>query len=267
MESVPHRIDSYFERQEVWDSRSPTEDQRIAATLSMVPPGIASVLDIGCGDGRLLHQAAKGIRAAVGMDLHQEPLRRLKVPPVRSSATDLPFRSSSFDLVIATEILEHLPVPTRVRAIAEFRRVARQFVLITVPFRENVAEEFCLCATCGEVFNLYGHVGSFDLDSVSDLGGGMAPQKVLTAVPIRKGRNYSLLYYLAHRLGRAYRTSESARCTRCGGCAVSARGNLLGRVARALIWKLDRTFTRVEDGWLLILFRKTEADAARAVRT
>jgi SAM-dependent methyltransferase len=249
-------VDSYFEQSRTWDSCSRREEERIARTLRVLPPYLTSVLDVGCGDGRLLHAVARRAEFAVGVDIHVEPLRRLWLPGLRASAMGLPFRSSSFELVMATEILEHLPAADRRRALLEMRRVSKRLVLVSVPFRENLREELCLCSDCGAVFHLYGHMDRFELQSVATLSAGMRVESVLTIVPIRKGRDLAPLYWLAYRLGGAYQAHASARCTACGGPARSGRGNLFGRAMRAAIWLLNRTLPIREEGWLVVLCRK-----------
>ena len=178
------------------------------------------------------------------------------MPAVSGSAVSLPFGDSSFDLVTATEILEHLPREERLKAIAEFSRVSRSLVLISVPFRENLLEELCRCLRCGRVFHRYGHLDRFERDSVRDWSQDLAPEKIVTIVPMRKTRRIPMLYWLRYRAGQTYQWDESARCPTCGGGAERTRGNLLGRAARALIWRIDRLAPVTEDGWLVALFRK-----------
>ena len=97
-------------------------------------PGVRSVLDVGTGEGLFwLHDAG---REVVGVDVRMDALREAAshgvVRPVRGSAYELPFDDSSFDLVVAIEILEHLESPER--AAAELSRVSRSRVLVTVPW-------------------------------------------------------------------------------------------------------------------------------------
>jgi hypothetical protein len=49
------------------------------------------------------------------------------------SVTDLPFDDDSFDAVLCTEVLEHMPFEHTCRAIREIQRVTRRFAFITVP--------------------------------------------------------------------------------------------------------------------------------------
>jgi 2-polyprenyl-3-methyl-5-hydroxy-6-metoxy-1,4-benzoquinol methylase len=65
-------------------------------------------LDIGCGSSRIV-QTLPGV---VGMDLGMNKLRWLRAPGralVQGSLTDMPFRNASFDTVLCSEVIEHIP--------------------------------------------------------------------------------------------------------------------------------------------------------------
>jgi len=75
--------------------------------LNFVGAG-SSVLDIGCGSSRIILD----LKNAVGMDILQRKLRWLKpnhVRLVRGSTFALPFKNCSFDVVINSEVIEHVP--------------------------------------------------------------------------------------------------------------------------------------------------------------
>jgi 2-polyprenyl-3-methyl-5-hydroxy-6-metoxy-1,4-benzoquinol methylase len=92
-------------------------------------PGMR-VLDAGCGSGRHLCAAFRTIGVeVVGMDLKEEDLRTARGTlsllgegtrrpwlVVRGDVTKLPFGNGSFDAVVCSEVLEH--VPDHRRAIA-----------------------------------------------------------------------------------------------------------------------------------------------------
>ena len=70
--------------------------------------GASSVLDIGCGSSRIILD----LKNAVGMDILQRKLRWLKPNHerlVRGSTFALPFKNGSFDVVINSEVIEHVP--------------------------------------------------------------------------------------------------------------------------------------------------------------
>jgi len=49
----------------------------------------------------------------------------------QASAYELPYKDNSFDLVICTEVLEHLEEPTK--AFKEMLRVSKKYLIISVP--------------------------------------------------------------------------------------------------------------------------------------
>jgi SAM-dependent methyltransferase len=108
------------------------------------------VLDIGCGNGRHAFEALRRGAGVVATDLDEKALAEVEVMAgameqagevptggslrtVRADARHLPFDDGSFDVVIAAEVLEHIPEDTA--AIAELCRVLRPggLIAVTVP--------------------------------------------------------------------------------------------------------------------------------------
>jgi SAM-dependent methyltransferase len=86
----------------------------------------ADVLEVGCGTGRILEGLAGAARRAVGVDLSAGMLERARereLSVLRGTATELPLRDESFDLVCSFKVLAH--VPDLGRAFAEMSRVLR----------------------------------------------------------------------------------------------------------------------------------------------
>jgi SAM-dependent methyltransferase len=100
-----------------------------------VPSGVR-VLDAGCGTGRNLIEFGT-LGTATGVEPSDDAIefaRRREIPRVvKGSIEELPFEDGSFDLILATDVLEHLRDDHA--AIAELRRVAapRARLLATVP--------------------------------------------------------------------------------------------------------------------------------------
>jgi 2-polyprenyl-3-methyl-5-hydroxy-6-metoxy-1,4-benzoquinol methylase len=125
-----------------------------------------SVLDVGCGEGVLTERWAErlGGRRIVGIDLDDPKLRaeweRRSRPNLEyrvEEATALPFGDDEFDMACAIEVLEHVPDPEA--TVAEMARVARRWLLVSVP-REPLWRGLNLArgAYVRELGNTPGHV-------------------------------------------------------------------------------------------------------------
>jgi SAM-dependent methyltransferase len=96
-----------------------------------------SLLDAGCGEGfSLARLQARYPRAMlVGADASPEALRHGLFPSgvarLCGDVGRLPFADGAFDVVLATEVLEHLPAPRE--GLRELLRVSRRHVVVTVP--------------------------------------------------------------------------------------------------------------------------------------
>lgn len=108
----------------------------IRNTSKTYPQG-ARLLEIGCGMG-YLSEVASGYFDYVGTDITLVPLRAAKdrvssIDYVQTDAQKLALRSEIFDVVIAFDILEHIPNPHS--AIAETFRVLKKggCIVVTMP--------------------------------------------------------------------------------------------------------------------------------------
>lgn len=105
--------------------------------ISLVPDDV-SVLDIGCGVGLLLRklkEARPGIRAT-GADISAkavEYVKRQGFDGVVGGFPSLPLPGDAFDVILATEVLEHLSKPEE--AVREVLRLLKPDgrVIFTVP--------------------------------------------------------------------------------------------------------------------------------------
>lgn len=110
-----------------WDRRGPFAMLHwlAAARAELLPPPSktgAILLDIACGGG-LLAPHVDGYRH-VGVDINHSALnvaREHGVQPIRADARALPIATGSVEVVVAGEVLEHVPDQTAV--VAEIARV------------------------------------------------------------------------------------------------------------------------------------------------
>lgn len=101
-------------------------------------PRLPAILDAGCGTGANLVLLNR-YGAATGVDIEPAALalcrQRQLFRLARASVTELPFASSSFDLVTSFEVLYHLDVSDDQAAINEFYRVLKPggWLLLRLP--------------------------------------------------------------------------------------------------------------------------------------
>jgi 2-polyprenyl-3-methyl-5-hydroxy-6-metoxy-1,4-benzoquinol methylase len=99
-----------------------------------------SLLDVGCGEGVLVHQWAQrmGQSRVVGIDLEEASIQagwaERQAPNLEyrvMQAENLPFADGEFDMASAIEVLEHVPDPEH--TVAEMARCANGHLLVSVP--------------------------------------------------------------------------------------------------------------------------------------
>lgn len=131
----------------------------------------ASVLNIGIGNGYL----EEGILArgweSYSLDPDQSAVSKLLSKGVQARVgriEKLPFDDQMFDLVVASEVLEHLAANELSLGLAEIFRVLKSggYFIATVPYNENLADNQVVCPRCGDIFHRWGHQQSLDEKSL-----------------------------------------------------------------------------------------------------
>jgi SAM-dependent methyltransferase len=110
-------------------------------------------LDLGCGEGRHVRGLATlaGVNV-VGIDLDPDALEKARaaldeasaeqsIGVMRADAYRLPFRDDAFDVVVCSEVLEHLE--TYVRVLSEIRRVLKTGGRLAVTVPRGWPERLC----------------------------------------------------------------------------------------------------------------------------
>lgn len=105
------------------------------ALRGMIEPG-TSVLDVGAstGTGSVVLDEAR----ADAVDIHLPSLRQAVTSgrrrrPVVADIRKLPYRTGSFDVVVALDVIEHLERPDGERLLGEMERLSRRFVVVLTP--------------------------------------------------------------------------------------------------------------------------------------
>ncbi|ALK06631.1 MAG: hypothetical protein AAY43_06565 [Methanosarcina sp. 795] len=107
--------------------------ENLKATVTPLE-NINRIIDIGCGEGFIIN--CLDFSDITGVDISKSALKLARDKNrnfnlCAGSVYELSFKNDSFDLAIATEVLEHLEEPER--AIQEIRRVSRNYCVFSVP--------------------------------------------------------------------------------------------------------------------------------------
>jgi len=192
---------------------SKIEMNRIIQIMQYFPEDINSVLDVGAGFGILLEELEKrrGIKG-VGIEITDSKIEYAKrngIDMRKGEASKLDFPNKNFDVVVACELLEHLPFGKYEAALVELIRVARKYIIISVPHNER--RTFVKCPYCGTSTNPSYHLRSFDEKSMINLFAGAKLEGIKTL-----GQKLEVPWY--HWLNKNRHTNwpEFLVCPSCG---------------------------------------------------
>lgn len=107
--------------------------------LSLIKPlKPESILDAGCGEGFSLNQLKEnnigkkleGLEySKISINLGKKVFPHLNIK--KGSVYNMPYKNSSFDLIVCTEVLEHLEDPKK--GLLEIMRVSKKYIIFSVP--------------------------------------------------------------------------------------------------------------------------------------
>ena len=121
----------------------------VVALRASLGAGSLRVLDVGDSAGHL--HLFDPLLDVVGLDIELADKPLPDTRRVQGDGTCLPFPDDSFDAVVSSDVLEHVPPGGRAPFLAELARVARQLVVVAAPFDtpgvagcEDVARRYAL---------------------------------------------------------------------------------------------------------------------------
>ncbi len=139
-----------------------TFTRRLEVVFDMLPDDLAGlrILEIGCGAGLLCLELAQQAKEVVGIDIShfvldfanrvKDTVHATNVTFQHGDAENLAFQDGAFDLVICSEVLEHLLSPRKV--LTEMRRVTKKdgVIILTTPCAISLS---ALCMKVLQIFS------------------------------------------------------------------------------------------------------------------
>lgn len=207
----------YYNQESLWGEVAEYQKNVLTDIQHNIPADVKSILDVGCGDGFVINSLA-GKYECTGVDISETALKSVQCRKMVASATELPFEDDSFDLVMINDVIEHLPGEILTAALRELQRVTRKYLLITVPFMENLNAGMTYCRGCGSVYHITHHVNAFGVKELTGLfdGGKLHPVKVIYSGS--EHQTADLLQYELRSAMNFYTAWDKAMCPVCGKC-------------------------------------------------
>jgi SAM-dependent methyltransferase len=214
---------SYYENPSLWvpERFATLYTQRVKLALDWIPSDVRSALDVGCGNGIFTNQliATKSAHLVIGVDRSLTALKYVYPNRGQADINRLPFRDHGFDIVVAMEVLEHIPYRLYTQSLAELVRVAKKYILITVPYNENRAFKSVICPECGCSFHPNFHARSYnryDVENLLDDWDSFQPVKVQGVVPVKEIMFSGLWKTVRRAYLRRRDFPPNAICPQCG---------------------------------------------------
>jgi SAM-dependent methyltransferase len=149
---------------------------RLTFLADQVPVG-GRMLNVGVGDGFTESYALTRGVEVFSLDPSEAAIKRLATilgdeRGARFKAgfvEEIPFPDNSFDVVIMSEVLEHLGDESLNKALLEVDRVLKQDgkFIGTVPADEDLVQNLIYCPCCEATFHRWGHQQSFSKERFS----------------------------------------------------------------------------------------------------
>lgn len=245
------------------DSTAPSdEEQRAADLLRLAQAGERTILDAGARGGYFSRKLADLSRQVTALDLDLPSIDHAGVECVKGDITDLQLPDCSFDLVLCAEVLEHVPPNKLQRACCELARVSRRFVLIGVPFKQDIRVGRTTCAFCGHINPPWGHVNSFDERKLVRLFSRLSVVEK-SFIGMSKDATNFLSTRMMDLAGNPYGTyQQDESCVSCGKHVGSAKARTFTQKVLTEMAFATRSatelFTRSHPAWIHLLFEKKQ---------
>ena len=220
--------------------------------------GYHTVLDAGAREGYYSIHLTELFDSVTALDLIKPKVQHQRISCVAGDLTKLSYPDETFDVVLCSEVLEHIPAVEK--AVAEIKRVARHAILIGVPYKQDIRIGRTTCVKCGKVNPPWGHVNTFDENRLEKM---FQPFRIVKQVltGVNAERTNALAAWLSD-LGRnpygIYGVDEP--CVHCGF-------NLDNRPSRSFLHKVcgaagfhlmkaQSALSKPHANWIHVLFER-----------
>lgn len=237
------------------------EISRVRDLMQLLPLSAKeSALDIGARDGFISKQLTNHFAAVTALDLEIPSIEHNRIHCVKGDITKLDFPDATFDLIFCAEVLEHIPPTLLETACRELTRVSKKYILIGVPYRQDIRVGRTTCRACDQINPPWGHVNQFDERRLAELFPELVVEKS-SFVGENNEHTNSFSCTLMDLSGNPYGTySQEESCIHCGATLIApADRRFWQKVLTKLAFtgmKAQRMLTKTHPNWIHLLLRK-----------
>lgn len=268
----------YYEEEGFWEGEMVQDEanrKRIEFTAALIPEGVKSLADIGCGNGAFLNyllEQKPGLET-IGVERSDAALKFVKARKIKGDIAMIPLPDAAAECVTCLEVIEHLPIPVYKKALAELERISSKYLIISVPFDQDLEEWHNQCPSCKTIFNLDLHLRSFTEATMQQLFEGRPVKCIKTAllgesVHYKGHYTFRKLFYKEQ-----FRQWKSPICPICGynesgfdngltkspsqEAVVTSKVSLKQRLISAISWLPKRIWPKEKKFyWVIGLYEK-----------
>jgi SAM-dependent methyltransferase len=213
----------YYESPAFW-SGSMIDDEanttRINCTIELLPKQVQSILDVGCGNGKFVNKL-KNTRhnlKITGTDRSEEALRYVNTDKFVSNITSITVPENYADCVSCLQVLEHLNNDDHKLALKELSRTAKKYIIISVPYAEDLQKSFTQCPKCLTSFSRELHLRSYTDEIIENLfiNHNFKLQKKINIIKTKEFLGLQSYIIFKNKIFQKKKIFESPICILCG---------------------------------------------------
>jgi len=242
--------------------QSQLEILRTNSILNMLPDGCKTVLEIGSRDGYFTKIFSEKYEKVIALDLEYPQIDMENVTPMVGDVTDISLPDNCADLVVCTEVLEHINPELLLKACNELYRVSNKYILIGVPFQQDLRTNATYCSNCDTINPTTGHLSIFDKNKLYSL----FPECKINKIEL-VGRGQYKTNYLSYNIYKRFNFpfgsyEQEEGCVNCGEKIMPPKISLLSefvcRGAQTLCFIHNNLFINKDKHplWIHVLFEK-----------
>jgi SAM-dependent methyltransferase len=210
-----------YELENIWTDEwlSEADTKRIEFLSKLViSKKVTSIADIGCGNGLFLNYLKNNyndnFNRLCGIERSESAISKVNTEKYVASINSIPLKDKEFDFVSCQEVIEHLPNDIFQKSISELGRISSKYIMISVPYNEDLENSLVSCPSCKTRFNPEYHMRSFTSNELKAL------EDILGAKVIEIGYINVIEYAFPKLLGKVFGVNNSfpihTICPMCG---------------------------------------------------